>query len=50
MAKLAPLLIDIVKKGYDDVRVALKQFRDKAATMYQTNQASAIDLKMSLDP
>lgn len=37
LAKLAPLLIDIVKKGYDDVRVALKQFREKAAIMYQAN-------------
>lgn len=50
LAKLAPLLIDIVKKRYDDVRVALKQFRDKAAVMYQAKQGSSIDLKMSLDP
>lgn len=50
LAKLAPLLIDIVKKCYDDVRVALKQFREKAAIMYQASQGSQIDLKMSLDP
>jgi CTD small phosphatase-like protein 2 len=34
LAKLCPLLTDIVKKRYDDVRVALKQFREKASQIY----------------
>lgn len=50
LAKLCPLLTDIVKKDYDDVRVALKQFRDKASQIYHAGPSKAQDLTMSLDP
>ena len=44
------LLLDIVKKKYDDVRVALKCFREKMSQNYRTQGGSDKNLTLSLEP
>jgi len=45
-------LIDIVKKGYDDVRVAMRWFRERMIQgAKQVNKAKEIkNMKLSLEP
>ena len=52
LLQLSPLLIDIVKKGYDDVRVAMRWFRERMIqSAKQVNKAKEIkNMKLSLEP
>ena len=53
LLQLSPLLIDIVKKGYDDVRVAMRWFRErmlKSARQASISKEMNKNMKLSLEP